>query len=186
MEERAFREAVKSDPQDRLVYADWLDDHGRSDEAEVQRLTYDIGWFDVKLIEVNAEVARVQQEVIEKLGADDEVLLRIRREAYQTLRKIVEERTDTVRRIGYLKLKIARENGTDKPRSMTRRTDRRKLQKKLKRKKYACCEVCSERCEMRLAEDDRRVWTLTKTCRKCDKRYLYGADVAELADAYPG
>src|SRR5262245_2568400 len=79
--EEAFLQAIRETPDDdvpRLVYADWLDDHGRADRAE--------------LIRVQCRLARLPEEERARptlLAQEQELLRAFSRDNAATLRKLV-------------------------------------------------------------------------------------------------
>ena len=68
-EERAFLEAIRRDPLDRptrLVFADWLEEHGRDDEAaSYRRLREDVLRADLWMRRFALEVRQPYQELID-------------------------------------------------------------------------------------------------------------------------
>jgi uncharacterized protein (TIGR02996 family) len=77
-QDEGFLEAIVADPEDdvvRLVYADWLDDHGRPERAEFIRLQIELArlradWLDDRRLPEHAGLFTLQSEV-ERLRTGD-------------------------------------------------------------------------------------------------------------------
>jgi uncharacterized protein (TIGR02996 family) len=65
LEEQGLIEAIRADPEDdapRLVYADWLEDHGRHDPAELLRLQLSKEWSMERMQRQRALIDRLRGE----------------------------------------------------------------------------------------------------------------------------